>query len=101
MKRRRGRMAGTPERNQLNGMSTGAVTAAIDAGMADARRSLEELVGIPGIRPDESHSADVQRSADGVAAYLEACGLEHVRHAAATGSPPAVIGEWLHAEGAP
>ncbi|MSO79896.1 MAG: dipeptidase [Acidimicrobiia bacterium] len=82
-------------------MKTQPVVDAIDAGMADARSTLEDLVRIPSISADTARTADVQRSADGVAAYLEACGLENVRQAAAGGSPPAVIGEWLHADGAP
>ena len=76
---------------------TGLVLAAIDAGFDDARVALEELVRIASISADPDHSADVQHSADATATYLESCGLEHVRQLAAAGSPPAVIGEWLHA----
>src|SRR3990172_2618442 len=82
-------------------MSTQAVVDAVDAGMPDARRVLEDLVRIPSISADAERAGDVQRSADSVAAHLEACGLENVRKAAAGGSPPAVIAEWLHADGAP
>ena len=76
---------------------TGLVLAAIDAGFDDARVALEELVRIASISADPDHSADVQHSADATATYLESCGLEHVRQPTAPGSPPAVIGEWLHA----
>ncbi|MEX0666445.1 MAG: M20/M25/M40 family metallo-hydrolase [Acidimicrobiia bacterium] len=82
-------------------MGTQEVVDAVDAGLDDARHSLEELVRIPSISADEERAGDVQRSADATAAYLERCGLEHVRQAAAGGSPPAVIGEWTHAADAP
>jgi len=82
-------------------MPTDKVVAAIDAGFDAARETLEHLVRIPSISADEHHVADVKRSAQVTANYLESCGLEHVRLAEAGGSPPAVIAEWLHAEGAP
>ncbi len=82
-------------------MSTQPVVDAVDAGITEARSVLEDLVRIPSISADADRVNDVQRSADGVATYLESCGLENVRQAAAGGSPPAVIGEWLHAKGAP
>jgi cysteinylglycine-S-conjugate dipeptidase len=82
-------------------MKTDEVVTAVDAGIDDARHALEELVRIPSISADDDRGTDVQRSAEATAAYLEHCGLEHVRLATAAGSPPAVIGEWLHADGAP
>lgn len=75
--------------------------AAIDAGLEDARLALEHLVRIPSISADPDRTADVRRSADATAVYLESCGLQNVRLAAVDGGPPAVIGEWMHAEGAP
>jgi acetylornithine deacetylase/succinyl-diaminopimelate desuccinylase-like protein len=80
---------------------TAPVLDAIDAGFDDARLALEDLVRIASISADEDRTADVQHSADATASYLEACGLENVRTAVAAGSPPAVIGEWLHAPDAP
>lgn len=77
------------------------VVAAIDAGIDDARIALEDLVRIASISADPDRHVDVQHSADATASYLEACGLEHVRQAAVDGSPPAVIGQWMHADGAP
>lgn len=94
-------MTGTPERNRPNKMSTQAMIAAVDAGFGDAREALEHLVRIPSISADEHHASDVKRSAQVTANYLESCGLENVRLAEAGGCPPAVIAEWLHAEGAP
>ncbi|MCJ7439823.1 MAG: M20/M25/M40 family metallo-hydrolase, partial [Acidimicrobiia bacterium] len=70
---------------------------AIEAGFDDARLALEDLVRIASISADPDRAVDVQHSADATASYLESCGLEHVRQATAAGSPPAVIGEWLHA----
>src|SRR5687768_4150309 len=77
------------------------VVAAIDDGFDGAREALEHLVRVPSISADEHHAADVKRSAQLTANYLTACGLENVRLATAAGCPPAVIGEWLHAEDAP
>jgi acetylornithine deacetylase/succinyl-diaminopimelate desuccinylase-like protein len=74
------------------------VLGAIEAGFDDARLALEELVRIASISADPERSTDVQHSADATASYLESCGLEHVRQATAAGSPPAVIGEWIHAD---
>ena len=54
---------------------------------------------IPSISADEHRHTDVQHSADATASYLHACGLENVHQASVPGCPPAVIGEWLHAEG--
>ena len=73
------------------------VLGAIEAGFDDARLALEDLARIASISADPDRRADVQHSADATAAYLASCGLEHVRQATAAGSPPAVIGEWLHA----
>jgi acetylornithine deacetylase/succinyl-diaminopimelate desuccinylase-like protein len=74
------------------------VVAAIEAGIGDARLALEDLVRIPSISADPDRAADVQRSADATAAYLESCGLESVHHATVPGCPPTVVGEWMHAE---
>jgi cysteinylglycine-S-conjugate dipeptidase len=80
---------------------TDALEAAVDDRLADFRRSLEDLVRIPSVSADPAHDADVQRSADGVAALLADSGLEDVHQATADGCPPAVIGTWHHAPGAP
>jgi len=77
------------------------VIAAADAAMSHARDELVELVRIPSISADRARSDDVQRSADATAALLERSGLEHVRQATVDTCPPAVIGEWHHADGAP
>jgi acetylornithine deacetylase/succinyl-diaminopimelate desuccinylase-like protein len=80
------------------------VTAAVAAARADmeaARAELEALVRIPSISADPAHDGDVAASADAVAELMQAAGLEHVRQATVDGSPPCVIGEWLHAAGKP
>ena len=74
---------------------------AIDEVMIDARRELEALVRIPSISASPEHTSEVQRSADATADLLTRAGLENVRLATVDDSPPYVIGEWLHAEGAP
>ncbi|MFM8303947.1 MAG: M20/M25/M40 family metallo-hydrolase [Actinomycetota bacterium] len=80
------------------------VASAAEAARADlgaARADLDELVRIPSISADPSRAADVAASADAVAALMEAAGLEHVRQETVDGSPPCVIGDWLHAPDAP
>jgi len=78
-----------------------AAVAAARADVAVARAELEALVRIPSISADPAHDGDVHASAGAVAALMEAAGLEHVRQATVDGSPPCVIGEWLHAPGRP
>jgi acetylornithine deacetylase/succinyl-diaminopimelate desuccinylase-like protein len=82
-------------------MITDDVVIAIDQGIDEARRALEDLVRIPSISAEHDHVAAVQHSADATAAYLEKCGFERVRQATVADCPPAVIGEWMHAGGAP
>ncbi|MDQ1520376.1 MAG: cysteinylglycine-S-conjugate dipeptidase, partial [Actinomycetota bacterium] len=69
--------------------------------MVDARRDLEALVRIPSISASPAHADAVQQSANATAAALEKYGLENVRLASAGGSPPYVIGNYLHAGDAP
>jgi len=63
--------------------------------------TLIELVRIPSVSGDPTHKVDVERSADAVAAALEVAGLEHVRQRDVDGSPPYVLGEWVHRDDAP
>jgi acetylornithine deacetylase/succinyl-diaminopimelate desuccinylase-like protein len=69
--------------------------------LAAARAQLDELVRIPSISADRLHAADVRASADAVAALMEASGLEAVRQIVVDHGHPYVVGEWLHAAGAP
>jgi acetylornithine deacetylase/succinyl-diaminopimelate desuccinylase-like protein len=66
-----------------------------------ARRELEELVRIPSISADPTHTGDVRASADAVAALMEQSGLEDVRQIVVDGGHPYVVGEWVHVTGAP
>ncbi len=75
--------------------------AAVDASFADARRELEELVRIPSISADPDRRRDVDASAERTADLLRTCGLDDVRIATVDGSQPFVVGEWMHAPGAP
>lgn len=78
-----------------------AAVAAVHDDTTLARAELEALVRIPSISADPEHDGDVGESADAVAALMQAAGLERVRQASVEGSPPFVIGEWLHAPDAP
>jgi acetylornithine deacetylase/succinyl-diaminopimelate desuccinylase-like protein len=79
----------------------GAALDNVDDVMAEARRDLDALVRIPSISASPQHQPAVQQSADVTAEVLTRCGLENVRLASVGGSHPYVIGEWLHAPGAP
>lgn len=79
------------------GVGTDAVLAAIEEGFDAEIAALCDLVRIPSIGAESDHASDVQASADAVGAYLEGCGLEHVRQSTAGGAPPCVIADWLHA----
>ncbi len=69
--------------------------------MRDARADLEALVRIESISADHDRASEVQRSARATAELLERYGLENVRLASIDDSHPYVIGEWMHAPGAP
>src|SRR5262245_7471178 len=78
-----------------------AVTQAVDSQYAEWLATLADMVRIPSVSGDPAHAVDVERSADAVAAALDAAGLEQVRQREVDGSPPFVIGEWVHREDAP
>jgi acetylornithine deacetylase/succinyl-diaminopimelate desuccinylase-like protein len=78
-----------------------AVTQTVHSQHSEWLAALGEMVRIPSVSGDPAHATDVERSADAVAAALEAAGLERVRQRGVDGSPPYVIGEWVHHEGAP
>ena len=63
--------------------------------------TLIELVHIPSVSGDPTYKVDVERSADAVATALQVAGLEHVRQRDVDGSPPYVLGEWVHRDDAP
>src|SRR5512144_1640806 len=78
-----------------------AVAQAVDSQYPEWLAALEEMVRIPSVSGDPAHAVDVERSADAVSDALETAGLEHVRQRDVDGSPPYVIGEWVHRAGAP
>jgi acetylornithine deacetylase/succinyl-diaminopimelate desuccinylase-like protein len=75
--------------------------AAADASNNDARAELESLVRIPSISGDPERADDVRASAERTVEILRAHGLENVRISGVEGSQPFVLGEWMHADGAP
>src|SRR5205823_12459462 len=78
-----------------------AVVNAVDGQYQEWLATLGELVGIPSVSGDAAHVVDVERSADAVSAALEVAGLEQVRQRDVDGSPPYVLGEWVHRKDAP
>lgn len=78
-----------------------AVAQAVDSQYPEWLAVLEEMVRIPSVSGDPAHAVDVERSADAVSDALETAGLEQVRQRDVDGSPPYVIGEWVHRDGAP
>jgi acetylornithine deacetylase/succinyl-diaminopimelate desuccinylase-like protein len=78
-----------------------AVEQAVSSQYTEWLSTLAEMVRIPSISGDPAHAVDVERSADAVSAALETAGLEHVRQRDVDGSPPYVIAEWMHRDGAP
>lgn len=62
--------------------------------------SLKELVTIPSVSTDPEAKADIQRTAEWIAARLKALGIDKVA-VMPTGGHPLVYGEWLGAHGKP
>ncbi|MHB1505628.1 MAG: dipeptidase [Sulfobacillus sp.] len=70
---------------------------------AHRERFLEDLlalVRIPSVSTMPERAADVRRAAELAAHYLDRASLEHVQVIATSGHP-VVLGDWLHAAGAP
>jgi cysteinylglycine-S-conjugate dipeptidase len=78
-----------------------AVVQAVDDQYREWLGTLAELVRIRSVSGDPSHTVDVERSADAVAAAFEVAGLEQVRQRDVDRSPPYVLGEWVHRDDAP
>lgn len=64
-------------------------------------RQLQDLVEIPSVSFEPYPTTELQRSAQAVAKMMTEAGLEHVQVLSVDGSHPAVVGDWLHAPGAP
>ena len=70
----------------------------------DFERTVAELCGlarIPGVSARGYDPAELERSADAVAELMRATGLENVGVLRVDGAHPYVVGDWLHAPGAP
>ena len=70
------------------------VLASLEDDLDAARAELDALVRIPSISADAAHGADVQATADAVAASMVDSGLVDVRQLSVTGGKPNVVGEW-------
>ena len=67
----------------------------------DARlESYQEFLRIPSVSALPDHAPDVRRAAGWLADAMTAAGIEHVA-VEETGGHPVVVGDWLHADGAP
>ncbi|MCE2390102.1 MAG: M20/M25/M40 family metallo-hydrolase [Proteobacteria bacterium] len=78
--------------------------AAIERLERDFGRTVEQLCGlsrIPGVSARGYEPAELERSAVEVAEGMRAAGLENVSVLRVEGAHPYVLGDWLHAPGAP
>jgi acetylornithine deacetylase/succinyl-diaminopimelate desuccinylase-like protein len=66
----------------------------------DFLKSLKDIVAIPSVSTDPMHKADMQRTAEWLAARLNALGMQKVAVMPSDGHP-LVYGEWLGAPGKP
>jgi acetylornithine deacetylase/succinyl-diaminopimelate desuccinylase-like protein len=73
----------------------------LEAHRATYLEDLKTLVRIPSVSFEGFPKEEVRRSAEAVAALLQARGLLNVRQLTVDGSPPYVYGEWLEAPGKP
>jgi acetylornithine deacetylase/succinyl-diaminopimelate desuccinylase-like protein len=62
--------------------------------------TLRRFVAIPSVSTDPAYGADMARGAAFLAEEMRRCGLEHVG-VQPTAGHPVVMGDWLHAAGAP
>jgi acetylornithine deacetylase/succinyl-diaminopimelate desuccinylase-like protein len=76
------------------------LSAFVDSARPEILASLVEWLRIPAISADPVHTSDVRASAEWCAARMRAVGLEHVELLETDGHP-SVVGDWLHAPGAP
>ncbi|MDT9593522.1 dipeptidase [Nocardioides zeae] len=81
-------------------LSVDTLRARVAAALPGVRRDLEDLVRIESVSADPERAGEVRRSAEAVAALLEAEGLE-TRIVSADGGAPAVIARREAPEGAP
>jgi acetylornithine deacetylase/succinyl-diaminopimelate desuccinylase-like protein len=72
-----------------------------EAHLDETVESLKALSRIGGVSAEPPPNADLKKSAEAVAAWMEEVGLEGVEILELDNVHPYVYGEWLHAEGAP
>ena len=73
------------------------VESALEKGFDRALDELCDLARIPGVSAEGFDPAEVERSADAVAALLTALGLDGVEQLRLPGAHPYVVGEWTGA----
>jgi acetylornithine deacetylase/succinyl-diaminopimelate desuccinylase-like protein len=73
----------------------------LDAHTPDFLSTLKDLSRIPSVSAAGYPKAEVERSAEGVAAALRAASVENVQVLTIPGVHPYVYGDWLHKPGAP
>src|SRR5712691_3994162 len=81
--------------------SVGEAIRYVDAHFDDFKKTLADLSRIPSVSADGFPEAEVQRSAEGVAAAMRGAGVENVQILSIPGVPPYVYGDWLRAPGPP
>ena len=75
----------------------GKVIDALERRFDETVDALVDLARIPGVSAPGFDPAELERSADAVAALLERTGLERVEILRVDGAHPYVLAEWLHA----
>jgi acetylornithine deacetylase/succinyl-diaminopimelate desuccinylase-like protein len=73
----------------------------LESHFSDLERDLAELVAIASISTDGGHQAEIDRSADQVAALMTKAGLKNVEILRGENTNPYAYGEWLEAPGKP
>ncbi len=100
MARRRSPYAGCMSPSQHAGSPLPDLASRVAAEVPRALDDVRDLVAIPSVSSMPEHHADVQRTADHVAALLRDLGCPDVQVLAA-GGMPAVVGRWPAPDGAP
>jgi acetylornithine deacetylase/succinyl-diaminopimelate desuccinylase-like protein len=85
---------------KANGAVRAALTA-VDEGFDGMKRTLAELVRIPGVSAPGFPREEVRRSAEALVEVLRGVGIENVRVLEVPGVHPYVYGDWRKRPGAP
>jgi acetylornithine deacetylase/succinyl-diaminopimelate desuccinylase-like protein len=73
----------------------------VDRRFGEFKRSLCDLVRVPGVSAAGFPAEELRRSAEATLAELRRCGLENAQLLEVADAPPSVYADWLHAPGAP